>query len=74
MRSLVKNIENEIKTLLKIKKEVDKINLIKGLNIKAEFMSECKYHQLLNDQLLDKDTVYYVVDPEVGQYIEGYIE
>ncbi len=74
MRSLIKNIEDEIKTLLKIKKEVDKINLIKGLNIKAEFVSDCKYRQLLDDQLIDKDTLYYVVDPEIGQYIEGYIE
>lgn len=71
---MVKNIEDEIKTLLKIKKEVDKINLIKGLNIKAEFVSDCKYRQLLDDQLLDKDTLYYVIDPEIGQYIEGYIE
>lgn len=71
---MVKNIDNEINTLLKIKEEVVKINFIKSLNIKAEFVSVCKYDQLSSNQLLDKDTIYYVVDPEVGQYIEGYIE
>ena len=74
MRNLVKNIDNEINNLLKIKEEVVKINFIKDLNIKVEFVSVLKYDQLSSNQLLDKDTVYYVVDPEVGQYIEGYIE
>lgn len=71
---MVKNIDNEINNLLKIKEEVVKINFIKDLNIKVEFVSVLKYDQLSSNQLLDKDTVYYVVDPEVGQYIEGYIE
>jgi hypothetical protein len=72
--NLVKNIDDELNTLLKIKEEVVRINFIKGLDIKAEFVSACKYDQLRSNQLLDNDTIYYVVDPEIGQYIEGYIE
>lgn len=71
---MAKDIEYEIKTLLRIKKEIDKINLIKGLNIKAEFISNSKYQQLLEKQQLDEDTLYYIIDPEVGQYIDDYIE
>lgn len=71
---MAKNIDDEIDTLLKIKEEVAKINFIKGLDMKAEFVSACKYDQLSTSQLLDEDTIYYVVDPEVGQYIEGYME
>lgn len=71
---MAKNIDDELNTLLKIKEEVVRINFIKGLNIKAEFVSACKYNQLSDNQLLDKDTIYYVVDPEIGQYIEGYMD
>lgn len=71
---MARNIDNDINTLLKIKEEVTIINYIKGLNMKTEFVSVLKYDQLSSSQLLDEDTVYYVVSPEVGQYIEGYIE
>lgn len=71
---MVKNIDDELNTLLKIKEEVIRINFIKGLDIKAKFVSACKYDQLCSNQLLDNDTIYYVVDPEVGQYVEGYME
>ena len=71
---MAKNIDEELNTLLKIKEEVVRINFIKGLNMKAEFLSLYKYDQLSSDGLLDKDTLYYVIDPEIGQYIEGYIE
>lgn len=74
MRNLARNIDNDINTLLKIKEKVTIINYIKGLNMKTEFVSVLKYDQLSSSQLLDEDTVYYVVSPEVGQYIEGYIE
>ena len=74
MRNLAKNIDDELNTLLKIKEEVVRINFIKGLDMKTNFVSACKYDQLSSNQLLDNDTIYYVVDPEVGQYIEGYME
>ena len=71
---MVKDIDYEISRLLKIKEEVAVINYMKKLDMKFEFVSAVAYDRLRSSGLLDEDTLYYVVDPEIGQYVEDYIE
>lgn len=71
---MVKDIDYEINRLLKIKEEVAVINYMKKLDMTLEFVSETRYNKLSFANKLDNDTVYYVVDAEIGQYIEGYIQ
>jgi hypothetical protein len=68
------NIDEEINKLLEIKDEVTAINEVKKrcvLNLNV--VSPSKYDEIVNNGLIEKDRLYYVVDWDVGQYIEDYI-
>ena len=70
----MKNIDNEINKLLAIKRDVLEVNsFIRQCIFDVVPISQCKYNEFASDDKLKEDTVYYVLDPEIGQYIEGYI-
>lgn len=71
---MAKDIDIEINRLLGIKDTV--ISLQKDLlgNKNLKVISPYKFYELMNSDELDNDIIYIEVDPEIGQYIEGYIE
>ena len=71
---MVKNINTEIQRLLIVKEEINTFNRIKERYPKIIPISQAKYDELLNKQCLDRETIYYVIDKEVGQYIDGYMD
>jgi hypothetical protein len=69
---MAKDIDQEIARLLKIKEEVDTVNKLRKTVNKLEVFSQLMYDHFSSKGLLKSDTLYYVVDREVGQYIEGF--
>ena len=69
---MVKNIEEEIKKLLAIKKIVDEINLIRGLNPKLQVVSQFRYDYLTGNNLVKPEDLYYIADLAVKPYVEGF--
>lgn len=70
----MKDIDKEINKLLAIKNEVLEIQMaIKQSKIAIIPISQWKYYELASNDMLRHDTLYYIVEPEVGQYIESYI-
>ena len=78
----MKNIDEEINKLIEIKCKIlaikKEIGHLKNPNSDYMFnvipMSICKYNEFISNNLVRDDTIYYIIEPEVGQYIEGYIE
>lgn len=71
---MAKNIYEEIEKLLKIR---DHVIYYTKLLISDKFIrliSKDKFNEMMSENKLDKDLLYLAVDPEIGQYIEGYIE
>lgn len=71
---MVKNIDTEIQRLLTVKEGINTFNRMKERYPKTIPISQAKYHELLSEQRLDRKTFYYVIDKEVGQYIDGYMD
>lgn len=72
---MAKNIDQEIARLLKIKEEeVDVINNLKKNNDKLEIVSQRMFNYLSSKNKLTPDIFYYVVDPEIGQYLDDFID
>lgn len=69
---MIKDIDQEIEKLLKIKEEINKINDLKNSVDKLEVMSQARYDFLASKNLLKSDVFYYVADMEVKPYIEGF--
>ena len=69
---MTKDINQEIEHLLKIKEEVDKVNNFKKSVDKYEIVSQLMYDFFASKNLLKSDVFYYIVNNEVGQYIEGF--
>lgn len=69
---MTKDIDQEIARLLKIKEEVNKINNLRKTVDKLEVFSQLMYDHFSSKGLLKSDTLYYVVDHEVGEYVEGF--
>ena len=70
----MKNIDNEINKLLAIKRDVLKTNLfIKQCIFNVIPISKCKFDELASDDKLKEDVIYYILEPEIGQYLENYI-
>ncbi len=70
---MTKDIDHEIARLLKIKEEVDNINNFIKNNNKVSVISQRVFSVFSSQKILKPDIFYYVVDEEVGQYIEGFI-
>lgn len=69
---MIKDIDQEIAKLLKIKEEINNINNLKKSVDKLEAMSQARYDFLASKNLLKPDIFYYIVSVEAGRYIEGF--
>lgn len=69
---MIKDIDQEIEKLLKIKEEINNINNLKNSVDKLEVMSQARYDFLASKNLLRPDVFYYIADMEVKPYIEGF--
>lgn len=70
---MVKNIDTELQRLLIVKEEINAFNRMKERYPKTVPISKSKYNELLSNNGLDEETFYYVMDKDVGQYIDGYM-
>lgn len=71
----MKDINQEINRLEAIKYEVDRLKMVrKNFRYPLNFISQVKYDELADNDELNKDDFYYIVEPEIGQYIEGYMD
>lgn len=71
---MVKNIDTEIQRLLIAKEEINTFNMLKKQCSKIVPISKAKYDELATEQCLDNETLYYIFDKEIGQYIDGYVD
>lgn len=71
---MAKNINEEIDKLLYIRDEVYFYTKLLIADKNVRIISKDKFNQWMNENKLDEDIIYCIVDPEIGQYIEGYIE
>lgn len=71
---MAKNIDTEIQRLLTVKEAVKAFNRMKERYPKTVPISQSKYDELLSNNCLDEETFYYVIDKDIGQYIDGYID
>jgi hypothetical protein len=71
---MVKNINTELQCLLIVKEEINAFNRMKERYPKTVPISQSKYNELLSNNGLDEETFYYVIDKDVGQYIDGYMD
>lgn len=69
---VIKNIEEEIKKLLAIKKIVDEITLLRELNPKLKIVSRLRYDFLKSKNLIKSEDQYYIADLSVKPYVEGF--
>ena len=69
---MIKNIDQEIEKLVKIKKEVDSVNELKKSKNNIFILSQARYDFFASKNLLKPDILYYIVDVETGRYIEGF--
>ena len=68
----MKDINQELEKLLRIKTELDKIMELKKTVPTLLVVSQLMYDHLSSKNLLNPNTLYYVTSVEVGQYIEGF--
>lgn len=70
----MKDINTEINRLLSIKEDIYRIKLFKQNCIfDVDILSKQKYDEFDRNGLIKENKLYYIVDQEVGQYIEGYM-
>lgn len=70
---ITNEIDSKIVELLNLKQEIEHtIYLLKAFN--AIPISKTAFNKLCDDEKIDKEAVYYIVKPEVGKYIKGYID
>ena len=70
----MKDINLEINRLLSIKEDIHRIELFKQNCIfDIDILSKQKYDEFARNSLIEENKLYYIIDQEVGQYIEGYI-
>ena len=68
------NIDDEINELLYIKKRIKEIEYIQqNTTLAIMFMSQCKYDELCSSNMIRDDILYYIIEPEIGQYIKDYV-
>lgn len=71
----MKDISLEINRLEAIKYEVERLEMArKNFRYPLNFISQAKYNELATNNELNIDDFYYIVEPEMGQYIEGYMD
>lgn len=71
----MKDINQEIYKLKAIKYEVERLEMFKrSLKNELHFLSQAKYDELAANNELNEDDFYYIVEPEIGQYMKGYMD
>lgn len=71
----MKNINDEINKLLDIKELIKEIEYMQQYSKFAIMpMSQCKYDEFCSRNMIRNDILYYIIEPEIGQYIKGYID
>ena len=71
----MKDINLEINKLEAIKYEVDRLEMVrKNFRYPLNFISQVKYDELAANNELNLDDFYYIVEPEIGQYMENYMD
>lgn len=71
----MKDINLEINRLEAIKYEVDRLEMIrKNFRYPLNFISQAKYDEIADNDELNEDDFYYIVEPEIGQYMKGYMD
>ena len=69
---MIKNIDEEIEKLLKIKEVVDEIATIRVFNKNLQVVSQLRYDFLASKNLLKSDEYYYIADISVRPYVEDF--
>ena len=74
----ISNIDEEISRLLEVKSKVLKVQrAVRPSNQQSKFaiipISKCKYDKLVSNDEINPNTLYLIVEPEIGQYIEEYM-
>jgi hypothetical protein len=69
---LIKNIDEEIEKLLKIKEIVDEVATLRASNNKLQVVSQFRYDYLASNNLIKPTDCYYIADLSVKPYIEGF--
>ena len=69
---MLKNINQEIDHLIKLKKEIDEIAILKKTIKNLQVVSKARYDCLANKKLLKPDVLYYIASLEAKDYIEDF--
>ena len=69
---MLKDINQEIEHLLKLKKEIDEITELKKSVKNLQIVSKARYDCLANKNLIKSDALYYIASLEVRDYIEDF--
>lgn len=70
----MRNIDDDINMLLGIKRCILEIKrYTKNSQLDLIPISQCKYNELVLNDMIRYDTFYYILEPEIGQYLENYI-
>ena len=68
-----KNIDDEINKLLDIRDVIKEFEYMQQHSDFTVFtMSQRKYDELCSNNEIMNDAIYYIFEPEIGQYIKGY--
>ena len=70
----MRNIDDDINKLLGIRRCILEIKrYTKQYKLDLIPISKCKYDEIVLNSAIRNDAFYYILDPEIGQYLEGYI-
>lgn len=68
-------IFNMLDDIRKKSEELDSVlAVLRSFKQKPVILSNCAFNRICNEGLEDQNTIYYVLEPELGRYIRGYIE
>lgn len=69
---MIKNINEEIEKLLKIKETVDEITRLKTTNENLQIVSQLRYDFLVSQNLIKPTDSYFIADLSVKPYIKDF--
>lgn len=70
----MKDINREINRLKAIKSEIERLHRVRRLINNPHFLSQFKYEELARDNKINDNELYFIVEPEIGQYMEDYMD
>lgn len=70
----MRNIDDDINRLLEIKRCILEVQrYIESSKLDLIPISQYKYNELVSNNATKCDAFYYILEPEIGQYLENYI-